>query len=293
MSADLYQIVTDKIVAALESGVAPWVKPWRAIGRHGGMPYNAVTGKAYRGINVPLLYSPGYDVPAWLTFKQARDAGGFVRKGEHGSMIVFYKPFAVRDRNATPDADGNVPERMIPLLRSFTVFNVAQCDGLPERYAPAAAPVVERPVGVADTMMRIANVRLGGDRAFYAPSVDQIVLPRPEQFPELAEFHATALHELTHWTGHATRCAREYGKRFGDTAYAREELVAEMGAAFLCAHAGVDGRLQHAEYLASWLKVLKEDKRAIVIAASHAQRAADFVLAAIGANLVDEESEAA
>lgn len=292
MAADLYQIVTDKILASLDAGVAPWVKPWAAADRNGGMPYNARSGKAYRGINVALLFAPEYPTAGYMTFKQALDAGAHVRKGEHGSLIVFYKPFAVRDRNATPDADGNVAERMIPLLRSFTVFNVAQIDGLPA--APDAAPL-ERPAGVADSMLGLATVQHGGDRAFYAPGPDFIRLPQMAQFASVPEYYATGLHELTHWTGHASRCAREYGKRFGDSAYAREELVAEMGAAFLCARAGVDGRLQHAEYLAHWIKVLREDKRAIVIAASHAQRAADFVLSGIGAvdPVADDDAAAA
>jgi antirestriction protein ArdC len=292
MAVDLYQAVTDRIIESLESGVAPWVRPWTCTGKHGGMPYNAASGKPYRGINVALLWAPQYATAAWLTFKQAKDLGAHVRKGERGSMIVFYKPFAVTDRNAAPDANGNRPERLIPLLRSFTVFNVAQIDDLPERFA---APVVaETPAeSVRDAMMAIADVRHGGDRAFYAPGPDYIQLPHAAQFATIGEYRATALHELTHWTGHASRCAREYGKRFGDSAYAREELVAEMGAAFLCAIAGVDGRLQHAEYISHWLAVLKADKRAIVTAASHAQKAADYVLAQSGANVVDEEQEAA
>lgn len=282
MARDLYAEVTAKIIAELEKGAAPWVKPWRAVDRNGGFPYNAASGKPYRGINVPLLFAPQYPTAGFMTFKQALDKGAHVRRGEHGHLIVFYKPFAVRDRNAPPAADGTVAERLIPLLRAYTVFNVAQIDGLPE--APAAVPV-ERPApSVADAMLALATLRHGGDRAFYMPSLDLIQMPNVAQFASVPEYYGTGLHELTHWTGHATRCAREYGKRFGDTAYAREELVAEMGAAFLCARAGIDGRLQHANYLASWIKVLKEDKRAIVLAASHAQRAADHVLAAIGAN---------
>ncbi len=292
MSIDLYQSVTDTIVASLESGAVPWVRPWTAIGKHGGMPYNAVSGKPYRGINVALLWAPQYPANAWMTFKQARDIGANVRKGEHGSMIVFYKPFAVTDRNAAPDADGNRPERMIPLLRSFTVFNVAQIDNLPAKFAVADTPSEQPAPTVRDAMMALATVQHGGDKAFYAPGPDFIRLPNPSQFNSIAEYRAVALHELTHWTGHATRCAREYGKRFGDSAYAREELVAEMGSAFLCAVAGVDGRLQHVEYLAAWLTILKADKRAIVIAASHAQKAADYILSRIGSEEQSEEAAA-
>jgi antirestriction protein ArdC len=290
---DLYQAVTDKIIASLEQGVAPWVRPWSA-SPNGGQAYNALSGKAYRGINVALLFAPGRP-SGWMTFKQAKDLGANVRKGEHGSMIVFYKPFAVTDRNATPDADGNRAERMIPLLRMFHVFNVDQIDNLPEKYQPKAEDCTRPEPTVAESMLALADVRHGGNRAFYMPSVDAIQLPQPAQFRTVGEYRATALHELTHWTGHASRCAREYGKRFGDTAYAREELVAEMGAAFLCANAGVDGQLQHAEYLASWLDVLKADKRAIVTAAGAAQKAADYVLSRIGAATVvtDDESIAA
>lgn len=292
MATDLYQVVTDRIIASLERGVAPWVKPWNAADRNGGFPYNAASGKPYRGINVLLLSCSAYPTAGWMTFKQARDLGGHVRKGEHGSMIVFYKPFAVKDRNAQPDADGNQPERLIPLLKSFTVFNVSQIDELPAKYYGTVDAPAERPThAVADAMLALATVRHGGDRAFYSPSHDSIQMPQPAQFASIPEYYATGLHELTHWTGHASRCAREYGKRFGDTAYAREELVAEMGAAFLCAHAGIDGRLQHAEYLANWLGVLKADKRAIVVAASHAQRAADYVLGKVTAGAAEDDEE--
>lgn len=282
---DLYQQVTDKIIAALESGVAPWVKPWNSAAAHGGMPYNAVSGKPYRGVNVALLYAPHFASNAWMTFKQAKDLGANVRKGEHGSIIVFYKPFAVKDRNAQPDASGNVPERTIPLLKAYHVFNAEQIDNLPENYA---APVTIRPPMPADTLLAQATITHGGDRAFYHPALDFIRLPQPSQFRSEADYQATALHELTHWTGHASRLAREYGKKFGDQAYAREELVAEMGAAFLCARCGIDGQLQHPEYIANWLKVLKNDKRAILTAASHAQKAADFILRE---QIADEASE--
>lgn len=287
---DLYQQVTDKIITALEAGVAPWVKPWDHAAAHNGYPYNAVSGKAYRGINIALLYAPQYASNAWMTFKQARDLGAHVRKGERGSMIVFYKPFAVKDKNAEPDATGNQPKRLIPLLKSFHVFNVEQIDNLPQGYA---APVSIRPPMPADSLLSQATIAHGGDLAFYQPSQDFIRLPQPDKFRSLADYQATALHELTHWTGHPTRLAREYGKRFGDQAYAREELVAEMGAAFLCARCGLDGQLQHPEYIAGWLKVLKEDKRAILTAASHAQKAADFILREQIAEDSQEESAAA
>ena len=293
MSRDLYQEVTDKICASLEQGVAPWVRPWNASAEHGGMPYNLLSKRSYRGINVALLFTPQYETQGWLTFKQALDVGANVRKGEKGSMIVFYKPFVVRDRNAAPDATGDAAERTIPLLKAFHVFNAAQIENLPEKYLPKPdmRPDVERHAA-ADALLSRAVVKHGGDRAFYVPFADYIQLPVAADFRSVAEYYGTALHELTHWTGHGSRMAREYGKRFGDQAYAREELVAEMGAAYLCAKAGIAGSLQHPEYLASWLKVLKGDKRAVLMAASAAQKAADYIVRPV-AESVEEDVVAA
>ena len=278
MAKDLYQEVTDKIVASLEAGVVPWVKPWKCNARNGGMPYNAISGKPYRGINTFLLCAPQYASTAWMTYKQATDIGANVRKGEHGSMIVFYKPFAVKDKNAKPDADGNTKERMIPLLRSFTVFNLEQIENLPIKmqWTGDERTEIERHA-VAESYMSKATIVHGGDCACFVPSHDLIRLPQPTQFNSMADYYGTALHELTHWSGHAPRLNREYGKRFGDQQYAREELVAEMGSAFLCASCGIESKLQHAEYIGNWIQVLKNDKRAVLIAASAAQKAADFV----------------
>lgn len=287
---DLYQEVTDKIIAQLEAGNIPWIKPWTNSG-HGGMPYNAITGKEYRGINVMLLYSP---VPGtgegWLTYKQAQAVGAQVRKGEKGSMIVFFKPLKIEDRNAPADATDK--SKTIPMLKYFTVFHTSQVDNLPEKYLPKAVePMTEKVrIEAAEKMLAQAVVRHGGDRAYYRVATDSITLPFQDQFKSVDDYYATALHELTHWTGHSSRCAREYGKRFGDQAYAREELVAEMGAAFLCAKAGIPGQLQHAGYLQSWLGVLKADKRALLVAAGAAQKAADFVT---GWKAEEEEEAAA
>jgi len=274
MAKDLYQEVTDKILAQMEAGTAPWVRPWT--GTEGGMPFNAVSGKAYRGINTMLLWSPvGASGNAWLTYKQAADVGAQVRKGEKGSMIVFFKPWSITDKN-DPDSKA----RTVPILRSFTVFHTSQIDNLPAKYLPVPVVALPEPERIerAEKLMSQAIVNHGGDRAYYSTGTDAIQLPQIAQFVDVATYYATALHELTHWTGNKARLDREYGKRFGDTAYAREELVAEMGAAFLCAHAGIEGRMQHAEYLANWIQVLKNDKRAIVVAAGAAQKAADFVL---------------
>lgn len=271
---DIYQQVTDKILAQLESGVVPWVKPWQDAQPNGGRPYNAISGKPYRGINTALLFAPQFSSNAWMTFKQAKEIGANVRKGEKGSMIVFFKPWTVADKN---DPEGK--ERTIPILRSFHVFNIEQIENLPAKFQPAKVdpkPEFER-LQHAEMLLAQAIITHGGDRAFYRPSTDSITLPQPGQFNSQADYYAAALHELTHWTGHPSRCNREFGKRFGDTAYAREELVAEMGAAFLCGIVGIDAKLQHVAYLQSWIEVLKADKRAIVMAASAAQKAADYV----------------
>lgn len=275
---DLYQAVTDKILAQLEQGCAPWIKPWSETS--GGMPYNAISGKAYRGINTMLLFAPAGAIGnAWLTYKQAQDVGAQVRKGEKGSMIVFFKPWKVTDKNAKAGETSSA-DRTIPVLRYFTVFHTSQVDGLPEKYAPKIAerlPERERH-DAAEKLMAQAIVQHGGDRAYYRTATDSIQLPQIGQFADVESYYGTALHELTHWTGNKARLDREYGKRFGDSAYAREELVAEMGAAFLCAACGIDGKLQHAEYVANWIQVLKNDKRAVLVAAGAAQKAADFVL---------------
>lgn len=271
---DVYAAVTDRILKQLESGTVPWVKPWSDTAY--GSPHNAISGKAYRGINAWLLYAPpGGSGDGWLTYKQAQDVGAQVRRGEKGTMIVFFKPWTVTDRN-----DPESKERTVPVLRNFTVFHTSQVDGLPAKYLPVRPE--PRPececIGAAETLIRQAKLSHGGNRAYYRPATDEIQLPESGQFRSAQDYYATALHELTHWTGAKHRLDREYGKRFGDSAYAREELVAEMGAAFLCAHCGIDGQLQHAEYLAAWISVLKTDKRAVVMAAAAAQKAADFAL---------------
>lgn len=275
MSIDLYQTVTDKIIAQLENGVAPWVKPWTDSG-FGGLPYNAITGKAYRGINVMMLYAPAPG-EGWMTYKQAQEVGAQVRKGEKGQMVVFFKPLKIEDKNAPVTAEDR--SKTIPMLKYYTVFHTSQIDNLPEKYQPKAVerPTEKQRIEAAEKYLAQAIIKHGGDRAYYHTGTDSITLPFQDQFKSVDDYYATALHELTHWTGHSSRTAREYGKRFGDQAYAREELVAEMGAAFLCAKTGIAVQLQHASYISSWLKVLKNDKRAVLVAAGAAQRAVDFI----------------
>lgn len=273
---DLYAEVTAKIIEQLEAGHVPWVRPWSdAKGCNAGLPINYSTGRAYRGINVMLLWSSGFTDQRWLTYKQAQAIGANVRKGEHGSLVVFYKQWELRDTNAA----GEAVTKSVPLLRSFTVFNVAQIDGLPEEVAPVAPPQIT--YTRAAEVFAQANCAHGGNRAFYSPSQDSITMPRMDQFADEAAYFATALHELSHWTGHKSRLDRDFSGRFGTDAYAFEELIAEMGAAFLCAQTEIAYTTQHAAYIEQWLRVLKSDKKAILTAASQAQKATDFCIKAI------------
>lgn len=279
---DVYQAVTDQIIAALEAGTPPWICPWHGIDADMA-PANLSTRRRYRGINVllPNLQSmlQGYGSNRWLTFQQARSLGACVRKGEHGTPVVFFKPHELGAAAGVPGPDP--ARRVVPLLRMFTVFNAAQVDDLP----PTAPPVVEPCTawGASATAERIldesrARIRHGGTRAFYTPSEDVIQLPPHTSFASATDYYATALHELTHWTGHPDRCSRPIGRRHGIDAYAFEELVAEMGSAFLTNHCRLPGKLQHPSYIASWLTALRNDKRLLFSAASLAQRAADYLL---------------
>jgi antirestriction protein ArdC len=282
---DVYTRVTERIVSDLEQGVRTWMKPWsveHTAGRistplrHNGTPY--------RGMNILLLWgeamAKGYVAPIWMTYKQAQELGAIVRKGEHGSLVVYASHITKTETNEL----GEDTEREISFLKGYTVFNVEQVDGLAAPYyaqSVSPLPLSER-IENADRFMvnTGATICHGGDRAFYAPARDAIQLPRFEAFKDKESYYATALHELTHWTKHEHRLARDFStKRFGDDGYAREELVAELGAAFLCAALGITPAIRddHSAYLGHWLKMLKEDKRAIFSAAAHAQRAADFL----------------
>ena len=285
---DLYQSVTNQIIAALEAGTQPWVCPWQA-GAGDLAPANLASGRPYRGINVLLLnlraISCGYGVNRWMTFQQACSLGAAVRKGEHGTPIVFFKmhEFGTGDAQVAPATYPSKGEdrKVIPLLRSFTVFNAAQIDGLPEALQPA--PQAAPDWNACDTAELILNasqaqIRHGGSRAFYAPSLDVIQLPERSAFANATDYYGTALHELTHWTGHPDRCNRVLTSRVHIEAYAFEELVAEMGSAFLANYCGLPGQLQHASYIDSWLQALRSDKRLIFTAASQAQKAADYLL---------------
>ena len=285
----LYDEVTAKIIAQLEEGIFPWVQPWSASGGMPGLPRNAVTGRFYSGVNVLILWGAvierGFASQDWLTFKQALAAGGCVRKGEKGETICFanrFTPDADKQRGTSDGSNGSEGPVSIPFLKRFTVFNAAQCDGLPQRIAADPVPPPERQL-IADAESLIsasgADFRIGGARAFYDATEDYVQVPPQPAFTAQINYYRTALHELGHWTGHPSRLARTYGSRFGNSAYAREELCAELASAFLCAALGIVPTVRHADYLGSWLAVLREDSRAIFKAASHASKAADYLLA--------------
>lgn len=268
---DVYERVTASIVASLEEGVRPWTKPWSAGAGAPLVPVRA-NGEPYRGINVLLLWGAaqdgGFVSNRWMTYKQAEAAGAQVRKGEHGSLVVYADRYVKTEQ----DAAGEECERAIAFMKGYTVFNVEQIDGLADDlYARPALPDAQQApqlIAAAEAFMAAtgAEIRHGGNRAFYAPGPDHIQMPPLQAFNDGAAYTATKAHELVHWSGHESRLARTFGKRFGDHAYAVEELVAELGAAFLCADLGIalEPRPDHASYLANWLQVLKADKRAIL-----------------------------
>jgi len=282
---DVYQSVTDKIIAALEAGTPPWVHPWQS-GAGDFCPANLCSGRRYRGVNVLLLnmtsLQHGYAANRWLTYSQAHALGAHVRQGEHGTEVVFFKLHEFGAGAAEPVVAGRQEERkVIPLLRSFTVFNADQIDDLPEALLPAPVAVHEwQACEAAEAILTTsgADIRHGGVKAFYSPSEDRIQMPLRSAFASAADYSRVALHELTHWTGHSSRCNRAVSGRQYIEAYAFEELVAEMGSAFLTDHCGLSGQLQHASYIANWLSALKHDKRLIFTAASQAQKAADYLL---------------
>jgi antirestriction protein ArdC len=280
---DLYQEITDKIVAALESGVKPWARGWDEGKAAGPMaPVNAVTGKLYRGINTVIL---GMDPrpfesgdPRWCSFNQARDKGWNVRKGEKATTIIFYKKLTVEDRDA---AEGEDATKQIPMIRAFSVFHASQIDGIPPRVAPTVeeAPWTKPEAAEIILTNSKAQIRTGGERAFYSPLTDHIQLPPHDAFKDGEAWAATALHELGHWTGAAHRLNRDLTGRFGTAAYAMEELRAELASVFTGATIGITADIpNHASYLQNWIKPLKNDKREIFRAASDAQKIADYCL---------------
>lgn len=278
---DVYQIVTDQIIEMLEQGTIPWSRPWQL-----HCPVNLVSKKAYRGINVFLLdcsaRQQGYSSPYWVSYKQAQQLGGHVLKGEKSTIVVFWKFLAFKEK----DENGETAFKEIPFLRYYRVFNIEQCD-IPEDKIPQTSKLDFNPVDQAEEI--IANMPNrpgitydGGNRAFYSKLSDSVHLPPRDRFKAEDVYYSTAFHELVHSTGHSSRLNRKTltdSHSFGDHDYSQEELVAEMGAAFLCGTCGIDRTADNsAAYIQSWLKALKNDKKMVVQASSKAQKAADYIL---------------
>ena len=296
---NLYDDITDKIIAELEDGRLPWVQPWgtAAVQAPLAMPRNASTGRQYSGINVLILWGAviqqGYPTQHWLTFRQALSLGGNVRKGERGTTVVYADRFTPEDEKRRARETGE-DANSIPFLKRFTVFNAAQCEGLPDDITVEAPPP---PPGLIEPRVEelIAatgiDFRIGGNRAFYVPSQDYVQVPPPQAYFEPINWHRTALHEMGHATGHASRLGRDFSGAFGTKKYAFEELIAEISSAFCCASLGIVPTVRHADYIGSWLEVMREDSRAIVRAASQASKAADWLLAHLPDDSTDVERQ--
>jgi len=280
---DVYARVTSQIVNAIEQGVSNWRMPWHTSGKFAFSPVNVTSKKPYRGINTVCLWAAaqakGYERGEWGTYQQWQERKAQVRKGEKATLVVFWK-FA--NNTAETDDGEDTPKSGSRLLftRGYSVFNAAQVDGYTPK-ADAETPIEQR-IESAEVFFQRINARVvhQGNRAFYSPDTDSITLPPFSAFFAPMDYYSTRAHETGHWTSREGRCNRELGKRFGDNAYSVEELVAELTAAFVCAHLGLSSepRPDHAQYIASWLRVLKADKRAIFTAASKAQQAADFMI---------------
>jgi antirestriction protein ArdC len=304
----LYDDITNQIIAQLEAGTFPWVQPWGTAAAKApvALPKNASTGRRYSGINILVLWGAviehGFPSQGWLTFRQALGLGGHVREGERGTTVFYADRFVPEGERQRAHETGEEAQA-IPFLKRFTVFNVAQCENLPDDITAVVPPA---PVNLidprVDTIIKNCGIdfRIGGDRAFYMPREDYVQVPPPQAFFEPVNFHRTALHVLVHGSGHASRLNRDLSGSFGSSAYSREELCAELGAAYSCAALGIAPTVRHADYIGSWLKVLREDNRAIFRAASQASKAADYLLAFLPAENaepahidVDQDREAA
>jgi antirestriction protein ArdC len=282
MSIDLYQQVTDRILTMLDAGVVPWRSP--ILGRtSAGHPKNLASDKPYRGVNVFLLaftaWIQGYESAYWLTFNQARERGGMVRKGEKASMVVFWKQYETTDKQT------GEPTK-VPVMRYYNVFSICQCDGITLPDAVPFTPTDFTPIETAEAIVSGYEggpaIEHGGTQAFYRPATDKVHIPEPTRFATPAKYYSTLLHELSHSTGRSQRLDRKLDtdpKPFGSADYGKEELIAEMSAAFLCGHAGIEPAVieNQAAYLQGWLRTIKGDKRLIVTAAGAAQKSADWI----------------
>jgi antirestriction protein ArdC len=277
---NLYQEITDQIIRELEQGTVPWVKPWVV-----QLPYNAVSQRPYSGVNVLLLWDASnrrqYKHSTWLTYKQAQALGGHVKKGEHGVTIVYTDSYVKKaETKKTSDTQEDDAARIVKFLKSYTVFNIEQTEGLPAHLyqLPKVSEFADRRSDVEAFIQGLgADIRHGGHKAAYNRARDLIKLPHPETFKDAQGYYLTSLHEHGHWTGHDNRLNRQFGQRFGDKAYAFEELVAELTCAFVAARLQIETRLQHAGYIEHWLEILKADKQAIFTAASRATEAAEYL----------------
>ena len=276
---DVYQIITDRLIEIMEQGLIPWRKPWNSGGESG--PLNLISKKHYQGINCFLLACPSFDSPYWLTYNQALSLGGNVRKGEKGTPVIFWKLYNKED----PESDNGIIT--VPVLRYYTVFNAEQCEDIAVPALEISTWAEHDPIEAAEavilTMPNRPAVEIGGTRAYYSPSLDLVRVPELFRYEQAEEYYSTFFHELAHATGHESRLNREgiTGNHFfGDSVYSREELVAEMTAAFLCGHTGiVNTTIQNsAAYLQSWIRTLRGDRKLAVIAAAQAQKAADYIL---------------
>ena len=291
---DVYQRVTDIVTAKLESGLVPWQRPWDI---ETGIPTNLISKRPYQGINVLLLSSLEFESQYFLSFKQARELGGSVKKGEKACLVVFKKWIEATDQDGNIIYNEKGNPKNIPMLRYYYVFNIQQCAGIPEDKIPKKeqkerkhVPTMEAEA-IATKMPNRPKIKYGSQKASYSPTEDIVSMPRKELFHSTEELYSTLFHEMVHSTGHSSRLDRPgvmKSSGFGSDEYSREELVAEMGAAFLCANAGIEGSTinNSASYISSWLERLKKDKRLVVIAAGTAQKACDFIL-----NKKEKESE--
>lgn len=284
--ANLYDEITGKIIGELEAGRLPWVQPWGTAAAKAplGLPKNAATSRSYSGINILILWGAvvqhGFPGQGWLTFRQALSLGGNVRKGERGTTVVYADRFTPEDEKRRAHEAGE-EAHAIPFLKRFTVFNTAQCEGLPddiEAAVPPPPPGLIEPKVEALIKATGIDFRIGGNRAFYMPSLDYVQVPPPAAYFEPINWHRTALHELGHASGAAHRLNRNLSGSFGTKLYSVEEITAELISAFCCASLGIVPTVRHADYIGSWLEVLREDNRAIVRAASQASKAADWLL---------------
>lgn len=285
MKNDVYQIVTDKMIEALEKGVCPWQKPWRTSSSD-ILPSNYVSRKPYQGLNVFMLLCSGFSCPYFVTFKQAKELGGSVKKGEKGSMVVYWNFLPKKDASGNVVMDGSKP-KMIPFLRYYTVFNLEQTEGIKWDKPKAAEGLEFKPLEACEkivaSMVNPPTITHSKGAAYYAPSLDKVNMPHRETFNSVSHYYSTLFHELTHSTGHSSRLNREgitSLEGFGSESYSREELIAEMGAAFLCGHAGILNETadNSAAYLAGWIKKLREDSKLLIKAASQAQKAANLIM---------------